>query len=173
MVANATLAAAAGWKHGIAPGTIVEALRKVKFSKGRLEPVAVRGVMFLQDAYNANPESMKAGLRTLAGLACTGNRVAVLGRMGELGEHAIAGHREAGVFAADLGINAVFTVGHEAHLISEAAHAHSAAVSAKHFNDHADCATYLRQYLQPGDLVLLKGSRSAAMEQVLTHFQTS
>jgi UDP-N-acetylmuramoyl-tripeptide--D-alanyl-D-alanine ligase len=97
-------------------------------------------------------------------------RVAVLGRMGELGAIAEAEHRRVGGFAASLKLDAVFTVGgDEAALISEAA----AAVSTEHFPDHASCAARLREWLREGDVVLLKGSRSARMEQVLTHFSAS
>ncbi len=172
MVCNATLAAALAWHQGISPADIANALRGSKLTKGRLETKVWNGVTFLDDTYNANPDSMKAGLRTLAGLECKGVRVAVLGRMGELGEHAVTGHQDVGHYLADLGIDAVFTVGHEASLISEAASNKLATLSAKHFNDHADCAEYLRNFLKEGDLVLLKGSRSSAMERVLTHLQT-
>lgn len=173
MVGNATLAAALAWHQGIAPADIAVALASSKLTKGRLETKVVNNITFLDDSYNANPDSVKAGLRTLAGIGCQGARVAVLGRMGELGEHAVSGHSEVGRYLVDLGIDAVFTVGHEASLISDAASAKSATISAKHFADHADCAAYLREFLKPGDLVLLKGSRSSAMEKVLTHFQTS
>jgi UDP-N-acetylmuramoyl-tripeptide--D-alanyl-D-alanine ligase len=173
MVCNATLAAALAWHQGITPADIANALRESKLTKGRLETKTMNGVTFLDDSYNANPDSMKAGLRTLAGLDCKGVRVAVLGRMGELGEHAVEAHQDVGRYAVELGIDAVFTVGHEANLISESASNKSATLSTKHFNDHADCATYLRNFLKAGDLVLLKGSRSSKMEQILTHLQSS
>jgi UDP-N-acetylmuramoyl-tripeptide--D-alanyl-D-alanine ligase len=172
MVCNAALAAAAGWKHGISAARICEALSGSKLTKGRLEPKTARGITFLDDSYNANPDSMAAGLRTLASTPCAGNRVAVLGRMGELGEHAVQGHFDIGRMIPSLGLHALFTVGHEAHLISEAAAEAAPGFSVKHFADHAECAHYLRSYLQPTDLVLLKGSRSAAMEKVLNHFDS-
>jgi UDP-N-acetylmuramyl pentapeptide synthase len=134
-----------------------------------VEPKIVHGVRFIDDSYNANPDSMIAGLRTLATLEGKGRRVAVLGRMGELGDLAEAEHKRVGEFAASLNLTALCTVGgHEAEWISSAAEG----LHTRHFSDHAACATHLREVLREGDLVLLKGSRSAGMEKVLTHFQT-
>ena len=174
MVANAALAACIGWRHGIAPADIADALSSAKLTRGRLEPKVIHGIRFIDDAYNANPGSMIAGLRTLATLDGTGRRVAVLGRMGELGEIAEAEHRRVGEFAASLGLTAVFSVGgDEAAWITEASGKASNTVQSRHFKTHADCADCLRGWLREGDLVLLKGSRSTRMEQILTHFQTT
>ncbi len=170
MVGNAALAAAVAWQNGVSPEDIVAALRNVRLTKGRLETKDVNGVTFLDDSYNANPDSMKAGLRTLADLETTGRRIAVLGRMGELGIHAEEGHREVGRYAAGLPLEALFTVGNEADGIAEAV---GAAFTTAHFPNHEACATHLQSYLQPGDLVLLKGSRSAGMERVLSLYQAS
>jgi UDP-N-acetylmuramyl pentapeptide synthase len=170
MVANAALAACMGWRHGISPSDIAEALSHAVLTGGRLEPKIIQGVRFIDDSYNANPDSMIAGLRTLATLVGKGRRIAVLGRMGELGSIAEAEHKRVGKFAADLGIDALFTLGgHEAEWISSAA----TGLSVCHFPDHAACAAHLRELLREGDFVLLKGSRSAAMEKVITHFQAS
>ncbi len=171
MVGNAALAACMGWRQGISPADIADALNHAKLTGGRVEPKLVNGIQFIDDSYNANPDSMIAGLRTLSTLGGENSRrVAVLGRMGELGAIAEAEHRRVGGFAASLKLDAVFTVGgDEAALISEAA----AAVSTEHFPDHASCSARLREWLREGDVVLLKGSRSARMEQVLTHFSAS
>jgi UDP-N-acetylmuramoyl-tripeptide--D-alanyl-D-alanine ligase len=168
MVGNAALAAATGFHSGLSPEAIAEALRSVKLTGGRLETKIVRGVTFLDDSYNANPDSMRAGLKTLAGLKTSARHVAVLGRMGELGIHAEREHRDLGSFAAGLGLDALFSVGgSEAALISDAA----TAVETRHFPDHASCAAHLRDWLRDGDIVLLKGSRSAGMEKVLSLYQ--
>jgi UDP-N-acetylmuramoyl-tripeptide--D-alanyl-D-alanine ligase len=170
MVANAALAACMGWRHGISPSDIAEALSHAVLTGGRLEPKIIQGIRFIDDSYNANPDSMIAGLRTLATLVGKGRRIAVLGRMGELGSIAEAEHKRVGKFAADLGIDALFTLGgHEAEWISSA----TTGLSVRHFPDHAACAAHLRELLREGDFVLLKGSRSAAMEKVITHFQAS
>lgn len=169
MVGNAALAACMGWRQGIAPADIADALNQAKLTGGRVEPKVVHGIQFIDDSYNANPDSMIAGLRTLSALG-TGRRVAVLGRMGELGPIAEAEHRRVGEFAGSLKLDAVFSVGgNEAAWITEA----SKAVTSEHFPDQASCAARLREWLREGDVVLLKGSRSARMEQVLTHFSAS
>lgn len=169
MVGNAALAACMGWRQGIAPADIADALNQAKLTGGRVEPKMVDGIQFIDDSYNANPDSMIAGLRTLSALG-TGRHVAVLGRMGELGSIAEAEHRRVGEFAGSLKLDAVFSVGgNEAAWITES----SKAVSSEHFTDHASCAARLREWLRKGDVVLLKGSRSARMEQVLTHFLAS
>ncbi len=171
MVGNAALAAATGWKHGIAPEVIGDALRNVTLTGGRLETKTINGITFLDDSYNANPDSMRAGLQTLSSINTNGRRVAVLGRMGELGIHAEPEHRALGEFAARTHLNALFTVGdNESSLISTAA---SSSLTTQHFASHSDCAAHLRAFLAPGDTVLLKGSRSAGMEKVLTHFRAS
>jgi UDP-N-acetylmuramyl pentapeptide synthase len=91
--------------------------------------------------------------------------------MGELGPHAATGHAQVGEFAASLGLDGLFTVGSsDAARITDAARSASS-TSVAHFPDHASCAAHLRELLLPGDLVLLKGSRSSAMEKILTHFQ--
>lgn len=171
MVGNAALAACMGWRQGIAPADIADALNQAKLTGGRVEPKVIKGIQFIDDSYNANPDSMIAGLRTLSTLGTgTSRRVAVLGRMGELGAIAETEHRRVGEFAGSLKLDAVFSVGgSEAAWITEA----SKAVPSEHFPDHAACAARLREWLKDGDVVLLKGSRSARMEQVLTHFSAS
>ena len=175
MVGNATLAAAAAWRLGVAPSAIVESLRHSTLTKGRLQQKVIHGITFLDDSYNANPDSVKAGLRTLAGLSCEGRKIAVLGRMGELGEHAEQSHSEVGEYAEHLGIDIICSVGdNEARLITEsvteAAFDDDPGTMTHHYHDQQSCAEHLRSVLIAGDLVLVKGSRSAAMEKVIAHF---
>jgi len=174
MVGNATLAACLGWSRGMEPDAIASALSSARLSGGRLEPKSVAGIRFLDDSYNANPDSMCAGLRTLAETSAP-RRFAVLGAMGELGSHKAAGHARVGELAAEIGLDGLFTIGSEdAARISDAASATAIKpMLIQHFSNHEACAAHLRETLQAGDLVLLKGSRSAGMEQVLNHFQTA
>jgi UDP-N-acetylmuramoyl-tripeptide--D-alanyl-D-alanine ligase len=174
MVGNAALAACLAWSRGMDPAAIATALSQAHLSGGRLEPKTLAGIRFLDDSYNANPDSMCAGLRTLAETAAP-RRFAVLGAMGELGSLKAAGHAQVGELAAEIQLDGLFTVGGEdAARISDAASATAThAMSIQHFPTHQACAAHLRETLQAGDLVLLKGSRSARMEQVLTHFQSA
>lgn len=163
MVANALLAAAVGSLLGVAHADIAAGLREAVLTSGRLRRFIENDIVVFDDTYNANPESMLAGLETLASAAvgATGRRYAVLGRMGELGDHAEDGCRRVGQRAGDLGLNTI-TVGDEADAI-----ARYAGPLAKHFSTHEQAADYLRGILVAGDVVLFKGSRTSAMERVM------
>ncbi len=164
MVMNALLAAAVGLRQGISPAAVATALSGVQLTRGRLEERTVRGIVFIDDSYNANPDSMLAALRTLASAEARGRRVAVLGFMGELGPHEEAEHHRLGERVAAHGIDALVTVTSRAARINEGAA--DLAVNLN-FENHAAAAEFLRDYLAEGDLVLVKGSRSAGMEQVI------
>lgn len=170
MVGNAALAAALGWSLGVAPADIAAALASARLSAGRMQVFQSAGVRFINDSYNANPDSVIAALRTLASGSARA-RYAVLGRMGELGAIAEVEHRRVGSAAAELGLDGVFAVGTvEAAWIAEGA---KGCPLVRCFADHTACAQALRELVCEGDAVLVKGSRSSAMENVLTPFQPS
>lgn len=166
MVMNALLAAAVGLRQGIAPVAVARALSEVRLTQGRLEERSVRGICFLDDSYNANPDSMLAALRTLQSAEVKGRRVAVLGFMGELGEHEESEHHRLGEHVVTHGIDALITVSPRAARINERAGDLEVNL---HFETHTSAADFLRDYLGEDDLVLVKGSRSAEMEQVIAH----
>ena len=170
MVRNALLATAAGRVFGLTLEECAEGLRELHLTKGRLEQKIVRGIHVLDDSYNANPESMIAALSTLAGLPAAGRRIAVLGRMGELGQEAEAGHRSAGETAGKLGIDYVLGVGDEAHWISEAAYQHGVE-RVQQFDSIEGAVEALQSYARAGDVVLVKGSRSSKMERIVEGLQ--
>ena len=167
MVGNALLAVAAGALSGIPLGDCVEGLKKTELTGGRLTRLERKGATILDDTYNANPDSMVAALETLASLQVTGRKTAVLGRMGELGAHAAAGYERVGVKAAE-SVDTLICVGEEASPMAGAAIAagHPATHSVA---DNAAAAEILSRSMHAGDLILLKGSRSARMEQILQH----
>jgi len=164
MVLNALLAAAVGMRAGATPAQAAEALSRAELTGGRLQEREAGGLRFLDDSYNANPDSMRAALAALADSAVAGRRVAVLGFMGELGEHAEREHLSLGGAAADSGIDLLVTVGDRAALVREGA---GDRVPGRHFPDHESAADFLREDLSPEDLVLVKGSRAAGMERIL------
>lgn len=170
MVKNAVLAVAAGRRFGLSLAECAAGLAKLRLTKGRLEQKIVRGVHILDDTYNANPDSVTAALRTLAQMPAAGRRVAVLGRMGELGTEAENGHRQVGEVAAQEKIDCVYGVGDEARWITEAAEQGGVA-RVQLFHEVADAAQALRAFAQAGDVVLVKGSRSARMERIVEAFQ--
>jgi UDP-N-acetylmuramoyl-tripeptide--D-alanyl-D-alanine ligase len=124
--------------------------------------------VFLDDAYNANPASLLASAHTLATLPGTGRRIAVLGAMAELGPESAVLHRRSGAALHDeAGLDLLLAVGEAAADLAEGfAAAGGEAVTA---TDHRTAAVRLCTLLRPGDRVLVKGSRSAAMETVLEH----
>lgn len=169
MAGNAALAAAAAFHLGMSISEIAEGLESVELTRGRLQIRRVGGLTIIDDTYNASPDSANAALETLAGFACKGRRIAVLGRMAELGGHGEAAHRVLGENVKHHGIDLLFTSGTgEARLIAGGFLAAGGAVGAVHsFDDHAACAAALRLEATPDDIILIKGSRSTAMEKII------
>ena len=156
MIDNALLAAGAGVTLGMTLEQISQGLRQAELTTGRLRQYQSGGVTVIDDTYNANPESMVAALQTLVSLPGEGQRVAVLGMMAELGEHAGEAYSQVGRVAEELALVLV-TVGGEAEQYA----------AGHHFHTREEAAHWLAQEVSPGDLVLFKGSRMAAMEQVM------
>jgi len=168
MVANALHALAAGIGFGVSPADAVAGLSAARLTGGRLERRTIRGISILDDSYNANPDSMIAALATLRSLPGSGHRIAVLGRMGELGEFAAEGYRQTGLAAGKFS-DILVTVGAETASIADAAR--EAGLGRIHeVEDTASAARMLAQLARPGDIILVKGSRSARMENVLKNF---
>jgi UDP-N-acetylmuramoyl-tripeptide--D-alanyl-D-alanine ligase len=166
-VANALSAAGAALAAGMAPAQVAAALSAAGTrSRWRME-VSRRGdgVTVVNDAYNANPESMRAALAALAGLSGT-RRVAVLGGMAELGPDAAAQHERLGRDAAAAGIDLIVAVGPDAVGITDGAAAagRRAGEESVHVPDRASARELLSKVLRPGDVVLVKASRSYGLE---------
>lgn len=165
MVSNSLLAAAAGWKLGCSLEQIAAGLSSTTLTRGRLACREIDGYTVIDDSYNANPESMKAALETVAALRGPKRRIAVLGKMGELGESGIAAHADMGWCAAGLGYAAVVVVGPECPETLALCSAAAERIPALLVQTPAEAAAALRQLMQPGDALLFKGSRSAGMER--------
>lgn len=172
MVRNAVLAAACGRVFGLSLEECARGILKLQLTKGRLEHKVVRGIQILDDTYNANPDSMSAALRTLSALPAAGRRIAVLGRMGELGAEAENGHKSVGEVAAREHIDCVVTVGQEAEWIAETAWRGGVEKVVK-VADTDEAAKVLREIAKAGDVVLIKGSRSSKMERIVEGLQKS
>ena len=169
MVQNAMLAIAAGRAFGLSLEECAAGLASTPLTKARLQIKEINGIQFIDDSYNANPDSMKAALRTLMELDADGRRIAVLGEMGELGEESPRGHREVGEAAATLGIDQLIAVGSIGAAIARAAENAGLAASVS-VESPEEAAGLLGESATPGDLILVKGSRSARMERVLEAF---
>jgi UDP-N-acetylmuramoyl-tripeptide--D-alanyl-D-alanine ligase len=166
MVRNAMLAVAAGRVFGLSLDECAAGLTKLRLTKGRLEQKVIRGIQVIDDTYNANPDSVAAALHTLASMPAAGRRIAVLGRMGELGAEAEHGHRLVGEVAAQAHLDAVIGVGAEAQWITDAAW-RGGVEKVVRVDSTEEATKILRDLVRAGDLVLIKGSRSARMERIV------
>jgi UDP-N-acetylmuramoyl-tripeptide--D-alanyl-D-alanine ligase len=130
-----------------------------------------RGVRILDDAYNANPDSMRAALETFHRLDCSGRRIAVLGDMAELGEHSADSHREVGRLAAQSGLDELMVTGQWAECTLEGAR-RAGLKAGRWCRTVPELAEQLKEVMRPGDLVLLKASRSSGFERVAELLKT-
>src|SRR3989442_2766439 len=169
MVQNALLAVAAWRAFGLSLEEAAAGLANAPLTKARLQIKEINGVQFLDDSYNANPDSMKAALQTLVELDTDGKRIAVLGEMRELGEETQRGHEEVGEEAAAFGIDQLIGIGEMGAVISRAAENAGLEKSAA-VGSTSEAAELLRNMAVPRDLVLLKGSRLARTENVIEAF---
>jgi UDP-N-acetylmuramoyl-tripeptide--D-alanyl-D-alanine ligase len=131
----------------------------------RLELWENNGVRVLDDAYNANADSMLAALQTLQEIPCAGRRVAVLGDMAELGAQSEAAHEEIGRRAAELGVGQLFAVGKMAAVMARGARA-AGLTRVIEIADVDTAAAAIKSFVKPGDVLLLKASRSTRLERV-------
>ena len=169
MAANACAAAAVALHFGMTPARAGELLAGAQpRSRWRMEvSTTASGVTVVNDAYNANPESMRAALRSLAAMRGRGRTIAVLGEMRELGADSIAEHDEVGRLAVRLDISKTIAVGQGARaLYLGAAQEGSWNEEAVFVPDVGAAIELLRGLVQPGDVVLVKASRSIGLEAV-------
>ncbi|HZG04198.1 MAG TPA: UDP-N-acetylmuramoyl-tripeptide--D-alanyl-D-alanine ligase [Streptomyces sp.] len=175
-VSNALAAAAVAHELGMSADGIAEALSAADtLSRWRMEVTErADGVTVVNDAYNANPESMRAALRALVAIAGgdgmgEGRRTwAVLGEMAELGEDSLAEHDAVGRLAVRLNVSKLVAVGgrEAAWLDMGAKNEGSWGEESVHVSDAQAAIDLLRDELRPGDVVLVKASRSAGLEKV-------
>jgi UDP-N-acetylmuramoyl-tripeptide--D-alanyl-D-alanine ligase len=169
-VSNALAAAAVAADLGLEVAAIADALSAATArSKKRMELTRRRdGVLVVNDAYNANPDSTRAAIEALGHLAGNGRRgVAVLGYMAELGDITAQSHEEAGRLAALAGAAVIVAVGAGAAPVLDGARAtdgwHGEAIAAP---DPKGAVEALRNRLRPGDVVLVKASKAAGLWEV-------
>jgi UDP-N-acetylmuramoyl-tripeptide--D-alanyl-D-alanine ligase len=164
-VVNALFAVALGVELGLNRGEIERGLAGCQTPDSRLQLRELNEVRVLDDAYNANADSVLAALQTLLDLPCKGRRVAVLGDMAELGAQTEAAHEEIGRRAAELGVAQLFAVGKMAPVMARAARA-AGLNRVLEFPDVESAAAALKSLVKPGDLLLLKASRAARLERI-------
>jgi len=166
-VVNALYALAVGAELGLDRGEIQRGLAECEPPEMRLQLWEVGGVRVLDDAYNANADSMRAALQVLKELPCKGRRVAVLGDMAELGSHSEAAHAEVGRCAAELGVGQLFAVGSMAGTVARGARS-AGLTRVIELPDVESAAPAVKTFLKAGDVVLLKASRAIQLERITT-----
>lgn len=167
-VSNACAAAAVGCAMGMSLECVCAALADAQPEVGRQEVfTATRGFTVVNDAYNANPDSMKASLSMFASMAVEGRRIAVLGDMGELGDFAAEGHRQVGALAASLPIDVLVCVGplsaDVASAAIEAGMDPERVVRVKHADEALEVVTTM---VESPDAVLVKASHYMGLDRV-------
>ena len=168
-VSNALAAAAVGHAFSLEVEKIRKGLEWFTGMKMRMQFHQLRNkVLLIDDSYNANPTSMEAAIRTLAGMDSQGRSFLVFGDMLELGLQSEVFHRDIGRLVTELGIDYLITIGKSANLAAEEAlyrKMDKDRVSICH--NHQKGAQVLLSWLREGDRVLIKGSRGSAMENVV------
>lgn len=170
-VINAALAAAVALSFGISLEEIGESLRDFQPPKMRFEIVEFKGLKVINDAYNANPISMKSALETFSviELGRGKKRIAILGDMLELGKRAAEFHEEIGQVAGKLGIDAIIYLGEMGKYVQKGYLSENKEGKFIQVDDHSKAAQALREIGSQGDVVLLKASRGVALEKVLSY----
>ena len=168
-VYNACAAFVCGMLAGVTPDEAAAGLagyipdgRRQKFTRRN-------GMVFIEDCYNASPDSIRASLAVLAAAECRGRRIAVLGDMLELGDYARTAHTDCGRMVAENGIDVLLACGPNAIYYVEGA---GKKVAARHYDDKSQLTSELHAMLREGDVVLFKASRGMKLEDVFNELYT-
>lgn len=163
-VYNALFGIACGIELGMSPEEILTGISSYRSGKMRLNIIEKDGIKFINDCYNASPDSMKAGLQVLKSIACGSRCFAILGNMFELGEIASTAHYDVGKMCSNLGISFCAIMGENA---GDVARGVGDTNKFKVFDTHKEIVRFMKGILKKGDVVLIKGSRAMEMERVL------
>ncbi|MDZ4169094.1 MAG: UDP-N-acetylmuramoyl-tripeptide--D-alanyl-D-alanine ligase [Coriobacteriia bacterium] len=166
---NALAAASVALRLAVSLEHVAEGLARAEVTAMRMEMfTTASSVTVINDAYNANPVSMRAAIETLAALRVDGRRIAVLGDMGELGQLADLAHFEIGELVARCGIDVLVTVGRRSRRIAEGARAEGmAATDVRPCAQVGEAHGVLDDLVESGDTVLVKASRFMGLEAVV------
>lgn len=163
-VQNACAAAAAAIAIGVSTEAIVAGLEHVSNVAGRLQIHQLdNGALVVDDSYNANPVSVKAAASWLAECDVKGRRLVALGEMAELGADSLAQHQQTGSVVSDLGIDGLWVCGSE----NAKAMAQGYGAKAQYHQEQSTLVDELVAELAAGDVLLVKGSRSAGMDNIV------
>jgi len=144
---------------------VVQAIEGVEPLPGRMRLLTIGEIMVLDDAYNANPLSVREALETLASMETKGRRIAVIGDMLETGENEASYHEKIADYSCAVGIDFLATVGERTRKTYEKAS--SIGIPCVHFETKKELAIFLKKFVMPQDIVLIKGSRAMRMEKIV------
>lgn len=165
---NAALAVAAAKVLGISLKQAASGLAKLASTDKRLHIIEKQGIKIIDDTYNASPDSMRAAIDVL--MSVQGSRkLAILGDMFELGEEEESHHYEVGEYASQAGVDVVISVGKNARQIDLGARSHG--TKSIHFDTKELLTGVLAQWIRPGDVILVKGSRGMAMDEIVNNLE--
>lgn len=163
-VYNVLFGIACGIELGMMPEQILEGIKKYQPGKMRLNLLDKGGIKFINDSYNASPDSMKAALQVLNSLAKGGRAIAILGNMFELGHMASVAHSDVGKMCRENGVEFAALIGENA---TDIAQGIADSNLYRIFDTHEEIIHYMKDFLRTGDVVLVKGSRGMKMERIL------
>ena len=166
-VYDALAAYAAATRLGLDPARCAAALSRYQATGMRQHIVEKGGITFIEDCYNASPDSMKAALSVLKALP-NARKIALLGDMLELGDASESGHRATGEWAADAGVSLLIAYGPNSAAMAEAAK--NRGIATVHCQTAAEVLQYLQQSVRPGDAVLAKASHAMKLDEILADF---
>jgi UDP-N-acetylmuramoyl-tripeptide--D-alanyl-D-alanine ligase len=166
-VLNALAALAVADYLGLCLSDAAARLATFRLPEMRYQVEQIRGITVVFDGYNANPGSMRAAIATFSETEVPGRRVAVLGDMMELGPSSEQLHRALGAEVARSGVNALWAVGKFAPLVARSAEENGLEGRVSQASDVQLIVRHVCEYLQPGDAVLVKGSRGMKMERLV------
>lgn len=176
-VYNALFSIACGLITGLEPDEIIKGIENYNPEDRRLKIINKNGVKFINDTYNASPDSYKSALQVLAGIRnVNGKCIAVIGNMFELGDKSPDAHFEVGRIVGELGIPYVAVIGENAEDVIKGMfsvvnpsgiNTECNPPSYMIFETHEEVADYLQGILSENDVVLIKGSRGMKMERIL------
>ncbi|HEY5039747.1 MAG TPA: UDP-N-acetylmuramoyl-tripeptide--D-alanyl-D-alanine ligase, partial [bacterium] len=169
-VSNALAAVSAGLALGFPLRALAERLRKfVSKAPMRMEMKNIRGVLFINDAYNASPTSMEAALDTFKAIKGPKYKIAVLGDMLEMGAYSREAHLRIARLVTGYSFDAVILVGNQMRGAFQSLNGEEAKKT-QWFSEPREVASFLRRSLEKGDAVLLKASRGMKLERILEKF---
>lgn len=167
-VYNALAAVAVAWDMGLSMAQIRAGLAGYQGLSMRQQIFEAGGIRVIDDSYNSSPDALKSSLDVLVSLAGQGRPIAVLADMLELGEISAQAHEACGRYAAQIGVQALITVGNQAAHLARGAQEENNALEVHQCANNQEAFAQLQRIAQSGDIVLVKGSRGMKTDEIVS-----